>query len=666
MTQLNIVPNYDKKTARIVGVIAAGEFVGVKISDFDGPVEGLCLRILHGIETIARFPNADGDAWTKSGSELSCIIDLNTFEARRLLRWTQETSCLFCLEDRKSQVLYFTEEHEIGGWPSTRSDDKLVSVRDCEDRLDKLIHDLQILRQDLNSHCGDTDNPHIVVKEEIGLGKVDNTADAEKPVSNPQREAINSVLTALNAEISRSAKDDAALSRSIFDETQRAGAEERRISGIISEEVDRATTEDARLRALILAVKQLDIVIADALPIAGPDYARKLYFVPSKNPDADNIKDEFICIEHDGVWNWEQIGSTAITIEFDERPIEGSMNAVRSGGIFSYIRDKLKNILLPWANIQDKPQINGVTLTGNKTAAEINILSTDNVADTVEENGEKVVKAKGIWKFVKSLLPSWLNGDKISIFDNPDGSQVKKAVFVEPGAVGIYDREKDAESNVMIWLGRSPENPDCDIFAAKMHPDGHQIVGREFYLPQSSGVLLSAPKWSPESRMTCVESPNILIDVIYDHRYNEYIVNVHKSPDDYDGFHETNDDNPRFEFYRNVGGVRSVAFIFRKMPTPGEASFGGEFVAGENYEAWFPDGFSPIIAIGVTDAEKGLDDVLNDWYTDNKLKIATNSISGADSRNKEANPNSVVGRLNTIEAQPYLTTVDGHPAIVIH
>lgn len=377
MTQLNIVPNYDKKTARIVGVIAAGEFVNVKISGFDGPIDGLRLRVLHGIETIARFPNADGDAWTKEGENVSCVLDFNTFEARRLLRWTQETSCLFCLEDRKNQVLYFTEEHEIGGWPSTRSDDRLVSVRDCEDRLSELVHDLKILRQDLNAHREDTDNPHLVVKEELGLGKVDNTADAEKPVSNPQRKAINEVLTALNAEVARATAEGVALSRSIFNETQRAGAEERRLSGIISEEVERATTEDARLRALILAVKQLDIVLADALPVAGPDYARKLYFVPSKKPDADNIKDEFICIEHDGVWSWEQIGSTAITIEFDERPIEGSMKAVRSGGIFSYIKEKLKNILLPWANIQNKPKINDVELGGDKTAAELGLVPSE-------------------------------------------------------------------------------------------------------------------------------------------------------------------------------------------------------------------------------------------------------------------------------------------------
>lgn len=50
---------------------------------------------------------------------------------------------------------------------------------------------VRIVNETLQSHTADTDNPHTVTKEQIGLENVDNTADANKPVSTAQQEAIN-------------------------------------------------------------------------------------------------------------------------------------------------------------------------------------------------------------------------------------------------------------------------------------------------------------------------------------------------------------------------------------------------------------------------------------------------------------------------------------------
>lgn len=47
----------------------------------------------------------------------------------------------------------------------------------------------------LNSHVGNTSNPHNVTKAQVGLGNVDNTSDTNKPVSTAQQEAINSAKT---------------------------------------------------------------------------------------------------------------------------------------------------------------------------------------------------------------------------------------------------------------------------------------------------------------------------------------------------------------------------------------------------------------------------------------------------------------------------------------
>ena len=109
----------------------------------------------------------------------------------------------------------------------------------------------------------------------------------------------------------------------------------------VSAEVSRATTEEARLQELINAIKTFDAVFADSLPSPSEQYSKKLYLVPSTNPEAQNVKDEFICVKIKDSWSWEQVGSPAITIEFDDEPTEGSQKAAMSGGIWSWVKSLL-------------------------------------------------------------------------------------------------------------------------------------------------------------------------------------------------------------------------------------------------------------------------------------------------------------------------------------
>ena len=44
---------------------------------------------------------------------------------------------------------------------------------------------------DLTSHTGNKSNPHAVTKTQVGLGNVDNTSDANKPISNATQTALN-------------------------------------------------------------------------------------------------------------------------------------------------------------------------------------------------------------------------------------------------------------------------------------------------------------------------------------------------------------------------------------------------------------------------------------------------------------------------------------------
>ena len=47
------------------------------------------------------------------------------------------------------------------------------------------------LQGGLSSHTGNKDNPHAVTKEQIGLGQVDNTSDADKPISKAAQKALD-------------------------------------------------------------------------------------------------------------------------------------------------------------------------------------------------------------------------------------------------------------------------------------------------------------------------------------------------------------------------------------------------------------------------------------------------------------------------------------------
>ena len=47
------------------------------------------------------------------------------------------------------------------------------------------------LSEDLDGHVQNTNNPHSVTKADVGLGSVDNTSDAQKPISDATKEALD-------------------------------------------------------------------------------------------------------------------------------------------------------------------------------------------------------------------------------------------------------------------------------------------------------------------------------------------------------------------------------------------------------------------------------------------------------------------------------------------
>lgn len=53
---------------------------------------------------------------------------------------------------------------------------------------------------DIDSHEADQNNPHAVTKAQVGLGNVNNTADANKPISTATQVALDAITAAVNGE----------------------------------------------------------------------------------------------------------------------------------------------------------------------------------------------------------------------------------------------------------------------------------------------------------------------------------------------------------------------------------------------------------------------------------------------------------------------------------
>lgn len=53
----------------------------------------------------------------------------------------------------------------------------------------------------INAHINNTENPHNVTKAQVGLSEVDNTSDINKPISTAVQEALDNLDTALRGQV---------------------------------------------------------------------------------------------------------------------------------------------------------------------------------------------------------------------------------------------------------------------------------------------------------------------------------------------------------------------------------------------------------------------------------------------------------------------------------
>lgn len=108
--------------------------------------------------------------------------------------------------DLSNHIKDYTNPHRVtaeqvglGNVNNTSDLDKPISNA-TQKELDKLDAKIDKINTDqgtdLSAHLRDFSNPHKVTKDQVGLGNVDNTSDANKPISNATQTALNGKFSA--------------------------------------------------------------------------------------------------------------------------------------------------------------------------------------------------------------------------------------------------------------------------------------------------------------------------------------------------------------------------------------------------------------------------------------------------------------------------------------
>lgn len=111
------------------------------------------------------------------------------------------------------------------------------------------------INEALTDHKNNRENPHVVTKEQVGLGNVDNTADLDKPVSTAVSEEIKKVNTAITSEADRAKQVEADLNIAIENEVTRAKGIEAELTKEITDEALRATEAEGNITTALNAHK---------------------------------------------------------------------------------------------------------------------------------------------------------------------------------------------------------------------------------------------------------------------------------------------------------------------------------------------------------------------------------------------------------------------------
>lgn len=165
-------------------------------TDFDGNP-----RVVAGGMDIGcfEFQNPD-NVRTVAGKTGDVILEIPDVTGLEDALKEDDTNLENHINDKENPHEVTKEQVGLGNVDNTSDENKPVSTPQ-QQALDKLKEELLEedgkITESLNNHIKDTENPHQVTKEQVGLGLADNTPDIQKPVSKPQQDALDELKESL-------------------------------------------------------------------------------------------------------------------------------------------------------------------------------------------------------------------------------------------------------------------------------------------------------------------------------------------------------------------------------------------------------------------------------------------------------------------------------------
>lgn len=118
---------------------------------------------------------------------------------------------------------------------NTSDADKPISTA-TQEAIDKV-------QSNLDTHISDKNNPHEVTKDQVGLGNVDNTADIDKPVSTAQKEYIDDRVSTLTDTLSSTVEQHTTDIKNLNDQLAQERTDRAQSEEIIQKSIDNLQTE---------------------------------------------------------------------------------------------------------------------------------------------------------------------------------------------------------------------------------------------------------------------------------------------------------------------------------------------------------------------------------------------------------------------------------------
>ena len=162
-------------------------------------------------------------------------------------------------------------------------------------------------------------NPHNISKATIGLERVDNTPDIDKPVSKPvkkelDKKADKKQVDELSKKIEETGKKQDKIVKGLdrINWVGGVGGNELPTGGKEGQFLAKGSDKTGDYK-WVTPDPSIEIIRVDELPATGE--TNVLYLVPVDDPETNNIYDEYIwAVQSDDTYGWEKIGTTEVDL----------------------------------------------------------------------------------------------------------------------------------------------------------------------------------------------------------------------------------------------------------------------------------------------------------------------------------------------------------------